>query len=181
MGTTLRRTGPAQIDTPVSGSSRRSAQPGGERNRVGLLARLFRRGGEEDQGPPEPVGVEEQPEPDPEPEPASAREPEPAPDTEREPELEAASEPEPPPPAEPGASQRLALSLEEAIAVLREAGSDTIRVGFVARAYSRADEEERGKARRQLVTLLEEQLRTRGALAPDGSFELVETSVSNSR
>jgi hypothetical protein len=163
---------------------------------MGFLSRLFGRVQEEPLAPPEPPEPEQPPEPEPEPEPEpvgaglappaelqtesepesepehelvaavlappvylqEAREPGP----EREPELE----PEPGPPAE------LALTLDEAVAALRQAGSDGIRIGFLSREYLRAGDDERPGARRRLVAVLTEQLQVRGLLAQGGRFEL---------
>ena len=143
----------------------------------------------------EPVPVEES-EPVAEKEPAAGAEEEPEPVAEEEPAVgaEAAGEtraevepqPEPEPESEPPAAVvapepeqasppgELVLTLDEAIAALREAGSDGIRVGFLARDYARAAEDDRRATRRRLVRVLEEELRSRGLLAPEGRFELRE-------
>lgn len=86
--------------------------------------------------------------------------------------------PPPPPPPEPepvrDLPKELSLTLDEVIAALRGAGSDGIRTGFISREYLRAPEEERAAARRKLIGVLTEQLRARGLLAEDGTFELRE-------
>jgi hypothetical protein len=66
----------------------------------------------------------------------------------------------------------LSLTLEEATTALRAAGADTIRVGFLARAYARAGDAQRVEARLLLVSVLEERLRTRDLLLPGQGFEL---------
>jgi hypothetical protein len=116
----------------------------------------------------EPEPAVEDIKPEPEREPLRQAEPEPLPRAEAtaEPELEAEPEPEPGLPAE------LSLTLEEAVAALRAAGSDGVRVGFLSREYLRAGDEERPGARRRLVAVLTEQLRSRGLLAEDGRFDL---------
>jgi hypothetical protein len=143
---------------------------------MGLLSRLFGRRQEEPLERPaprelesmEPESAVEDVEPEPEREPLRQAEPEPLPRAEAtaEPELEAEPEPEPGLPAE------LSLTLEEAVAALRAAGSDGVRVGFLSREYLRAGDEERPGARRRLVAVLTEQLRSRGLLAEDGRFDL---------
>jgi hypothetical protein len=173
---------------------------------MGFLSRLFRRVQEEPLAPPaEPEPLEPEPkpvesvgaghappgeEPEPaEPEPVGAgyappaEEPEPA-----EPEpvgaglappAEEPARPEPAPePAEPGPPSELSMTLDEVTAALRAAGSDGIRIGFLSREYLRASDEERSGARRRLVAVLTEQLRTRGLLAEDGRFELMEEPSS---
>ena len=98
-----------------------------------------------------------------------------------EPEPEPQPEPEPEP-AEPALPSELSLTLDEAVAALRAAGSDGIRVGFISREYLRAGDEERQGARRRLVSVLTEQLRARGLLAEDGRFELrEEPTLADSR
>lgn len=94
--------------------------------------------------------------------------------------------PPPPPPPEPETGpdlpKELSLTLDEATAALRGAGSDGIRIGFISREYLRAPEEERATARRKLVGVLTEQLRARGLLAEDGTFELrEEPTLANTR
>jgi hypothetical protein len=66
----------------------------------------------------------------------------------------------------------LSLTLEEATTALRAAGADTIRVGFLARAYARAGDAQRVEARSLLVSVLEERLRARDLLLPGQGFEL---------
>jgi hypothetical protein len=139
---------------------------------MGFLFRLFGRRQEEQlerPAPPQPEPAEPKPaaedvEPEPEREPsppaAATAEPELEPEVEAEPELE------------PGLPAELSLTLEEAVAALRAAGSDGVRVGFLSREYLRAGDEERPGARRRLVAVLTEQLRSRGLLAEDGRFDL---------
>jgi hypothetical protein len=177
---------------------------------MGFLSRLFGRVQEEPLARPEPRPPEPQPDPEPvaaepsfEPEPTKQEaeperepEPEPAAETEREPEPEPAAETPGPPPepektlaerelerdSEPTPPGELSLTLDEAVAALRAAGSDGIRIGFLSREYLRAGEEERPGARRRLVALLTEQLRVRGLLAEDGRFELrEEPTLADSR
>jgi outer membrane biosynthesis protein TonB len=165
---------------------------------MGFLSRLFGRVQEEPLARPEPRPPE--PQPDPEPvaaEPSFEPEPtEPEAEPEREPEPEPAAETPGPPPepeetlaerelerdSEPTPPGELSLTLDEAVAALRAAGSDGIRIGFLSREYLRAGEEERPGARRRLVALLTEQLRVRGLLAEDGRFELrEEPTLADSR
>ena len=163
---------------------------------MGFLSRLFGRVQEAPVAPPErtPGRVEPIPAPPSDPKPVAA-EPEPEPELEPEPDVEPGSEepeldPEPAPAPEPVAAEaepavvepdgppaELSLTLDEAIAALRAAGSDGIRIGFLARDYARAAEEDRGAARKRLVGVLTDQLRARGLLASEGRFELREESL----
>jgi hypothetical protein len=95
-----------------------------------------------------------------------AQEPQ-APDEPHEPASEA-----PAPPAHAAPPGPLSLTLEEATSALRAAGADTIRVGFLARAYARAGDMQRVEARSLLVSVLEERLRARDLLLPGQGFEL---------
>jgi hypothetical protein len=146
---------------------------------MGFLARLFGRAQEEPIAPPEP---------EPEPEPIGAGQAPPAVEPERAPEPEpepepvgvgfvppaVSVEPEPEPePQETGPPSELSMTLEEATAALRAAGSDGVRIGFLSREYRRASEEDGAAARRRLVKVLTEELRARGLLTEDGSFELL--------
>ena len=123
---------------------------------------------------PEPAGeMDAEAEPEPEPEPQA--EPEPLLRlAESEPPVAVARPEHEPEPEPEGPPAELALTLDEAIAALREAGSDGIRVGFLARDYARAAEDDRRASRRRLVRVLEEELRSRGLLAPEGRFDLRE-------
>src|SRR5215211_5893079 len=178
---------------------RKSTRPGGAAEagtkspQMGFLSRLFGRVQEAPvaptqaparepalAAPPEPVAepvpVEES-EPVVEEEPAAAAgetraevEPQPEPEPESEPPAAVVA----PEPEQASPAGELVLTLDEAIAALREAGSDGIRVGFLARDYARAAEDDRRATRRRLVRVLEEELRSRGLLAPEGRFELRE-------
>jgi hypothetical protein len=106
----------------------------------------------------------------------------PAPEETEEQTQEEAPEPEQPPEplaptptAAPDVPPPLSLTLGEATSALRAAGADTIRVGFLARAYARAGEADRAKARSLLVSVLEERLRARDLLRPGQGFELLDT------
>jgi outer membrane biosynthesis protein TonB len=137
----------------------------------------------EAQPPPAPeaeptLAAEPEPVPEPQPEPEPRPEPEPfavrqAPEPETRAELEREPEPESEP-AEASLPAELSMTLDEVTAALRAAGSDGIRIGFLSREYLRASDDDRVGARRRLVAVLTEQLRTRGLLAEDGRFELRE-------
>jgi hypothetical protein len=116
--------------------------------------------------PPESVGTGLVPSTDhlePEPEPVGAGLVPPAADRELEPEPES---------VESGPPSELTMTLEEAVAALRAAGSDGVRIGFLSREYRRAAEDDGVAARRKLVAVLTDELRSRGLLAENGRFEL---------
>ena len=118
-------------------------------------------------GGPTPDDAREEPQEPQEPEEPEAPEEPPEPDERHEPAPDA---PPPPAPAVPPAP--LSLTLEEATTALRAAGADTIRVGFLARAYARAGDAQRVEARSLLVSVLEERLRARDLLVAGQGFEL---------
>jgi outer membrane biosynthesis protein TonB len=135
---------------------------------------------------PEEVEAASAPEPEPEPEPEPGPEPEaePEPEPEPDPEPETVSQarvppsgPEPEP--EPTAPAQVALTIDEAKGVIKEAGGDVIQVGFLASAYRRHLEDdphsaETAASRKRLRELVGKRLKDRGLLAPDGTFELRE-------
>jgi outer membrane biosynthesis protein TonB len=130
-----------------------------------------------EEAPPEPEPV-----PPPEPEPVPRAEPERAPQPEPEPAPvetlpEAPAAPEPPPFLE--APETVTLTIDEAKAVIRQAGGDVIQVGFLASAYRRHLAEdphssETAASRKRLRELVSKRLKDRGLLAPEGTFELRE-------
>jgi hypothetical protein len=134
-------------------------------------------GDEPEEAPPpadEKVDVAEPAAESAEPPPPPAARARPAPARPRQAPAFPAPPPSPVPEPAPDLPKVLSLTLDEATAALRGAGSDGIRIGFISREYLRAAEEERPVARRKLVGVLTEQLRARGLLAEDGSFELRE-------
>jgi outer membrane biosynthesis protein TonB len=125
---------------------------------------------DEPEAPPAPVSSPSRPEPVPADPPPAAHEVPP----------EQAPPEEPSPPEVPA---QVSLTIDEAKGVIREAGGDVIQVGFLASAYRRNLEEDPGSAetaasRKRLRELVGKRLKDRGLLAPDGSFELRESSAA---